>query len=149
MTAFSVALIAAAPAPAQPVPTAAASPAATPATPVPLDTPAANAQPPSADVTARARGVLDGLLAGRLDRRQLSGDLGLVINDDVVRQMQSSLQGLGNIASFTYVRTMNVQGPPIYAYRITGTSGQPDQFELISFDANGKISRLSFVTELA
>ena len=147
VVAFVAALAAAAPAQTQLGPMAPASPTATPATPVPLDTPAPGVTPP-ADVAARARGALDGLRSGNVDRRTLSGDLNAVFNDDVLRGMQANLQGLGNIAGFAYVRTMTPQGTPIYAYRVSGTSGQPDQFELISFDGNGKISRLSFVTQM-
>ena len=120
---------------------------AAPATPVPLDTPAVTDAPP-ADVTARARAALDGIMAGKPDRGQFNGDQNQVLNDDVVRQKQAQLQLLGSVASFAYVRTMTVQGSPIYVYRIGGTSGQPAQFEQISFDPNGKIARLSFVTQL-
>lgn len=129
------------------MPLPAPSRTAVPATPLPLDTPAAPAPP--AGLTARARAALDGVRSGNLDRRQLDAAVSGLINDDVLHQMQALLQGLGDVSSFTFVRTMAPAGTPVYAYRISGTSGQPDEFELISFDASGKISRLSFVAELS
>ena len=118
------------------------------ATPSPSPIPAPSmAIPENSSVTALARAQIDILKSGKLNRAQYGDQLNTVLTDNVVSHLQHNMLSAGNVTSFSYAGTTNLNGLPVAVYAVSfeRAMGPTNQWvESIAADPTGKVIFLAF-----
>jgi hypothetical protein len=98
---------------------------------------------PTAAMTGQARAQYEAFRRGEVDRTKYSYLGAKSLDDAMVASTAQHLRAHGAIQRFAFAGMLEVEGEPMYTYRVTPSTG-PDVLELIGWDGSGKIRRVIF-----
>ena len=105
----------------------------------PSTTAAAPLRAEDSKALARAKGLLDELRSGNIDRSQLTAKLNAEVTPAGLKEVIGEVRDLGPVAAWTLSKKAKTTGSTAYAFRVASTSGD-SRAMTISIDADGKIS---------
>jgi hypothetical protein len=98
---------------------------------------------PTVAMNAQARAEYEAFLRGEVDRTKYSYLGAKTLNGAMVARTSHHLRSHGAIQRFAFAGLLEVEGRPMYTYRVSPSTG-PDVLELIDWDGDGKIRRVMF-----
>jgi hypothetical protein len=98
---------------------------------------------PTVAMNAQARAEYEAFLRGKVDRTKYSYLGAKALNDAMLARTSQHLRAHGAIQQFGFAGLLEVEGQPMYTYRVRSSTG-PDVLELIAWDGDGKILRVMF-----